>query len=222
MAKRQTIALVALLLSAALVSSAQAAGTKLALPLDGSNARLGEATLGDLVADAARTALNADIALVQASELRPSTIPAGDLGEGALGKALMYPEEQLVLIEMPGNTLQEALERSLFVLPQPNPGFLQVSGMTVTFRSGGPAGRRLVSATIGGQALDPGKIYLAAMPVSLAKGAMGYFRVFAGLKTKADSPSPAIGAAVTAYLQANRVISITPGRRIVDLTRAGK
>ncbi len=76
--------------------------------------------------------------------------------------------------------------------------------------------------TRGGQALAPTRTYLTAMPVSLAKGAMGYFRVFAGLKTKADSPSPAIGAAVTAYLQANRVISITPGRRIVDLTRAGK
>lgn len=219
MVKRQTALMVACLLSLALLSGAWAAGNKLTLPLDGSNPRVGEATLGDLVADAAREALSADIGLVHASELRPCAFPAGDLKEGQLDKALMYPEEQLVLAEMSGSTLQEALEKSFSLLSQPNPGFLQVSGMTVTYRPDAPSGRRLVSAVVGGQPLAPGKTYLVAMPVSLAKGAMGYFRVFENLQTKQDAPALTIGAALTAYLRAHPTISIPPGKRLVALAK---
>jgi 5'-nucleotidase len=152
-------------------------------PLDATKAREAESSLGNLVADAARASLKAEIALVPASQLRDVTLPAGDLTREALSNALLYPDEKTVLVEVTGAQVRAALERGLSMLPgKPNAAFLQVSGLTVTFRSDEPEGQRVVGVQVGGSALVAERNYKAAMPSSLAKGALGYFRVFDGLK----------------------------------------
>jgi len=210
------VAMVALALSAAV---SYAASRRVAVPQDGRTARIGESTLGDFVADAARAALNADIAFVQASQLRGDALPTGQLDEEYMQQALLYPDEPLVLTQMPGSKVLEALERSLSALPQPNPGFLQVSGLTVTYRSTDPSGRRVVSVRVGEEPLNPPKTYTVAMPGSLAKGAMGYFRVFENLKVKPGSPSPSLSEAAVQYAR-TRNVSITLGQRLQDLAKA--
>jgi 2',3'-cyclic-nucleotide 2'-phosphodiesterase (5'-nucleotidase family) len=203
-------------------SGAYAAGCKVTVPLDGGTARAGESTLGDLVADAIRAALRADLALVQAGQLRADTIPVGEFDEECTQKALMYPEEPVVLTEVPGRKIQEALARGLSALPQPNPGLLQVSGLVVVYRSESPPEQRLVSVKVGGEPLSADKTYLVAMPSSLAKGAMGYFRIFDGLKIKPNTPSPTLRAAVIAYARARKTISITVGQRLQDLSKPSR
>jgi 2',3'-cyclic-nucleotide 2'-phosphodiesterase (5'-nucleotidase family) len=152
-------------------------------PLDATKAREAESSLGNLVADAARASLKAEIALVPASQLRDVTLPAGDLTREALSNALLYPDEKTVLVEVTGAQVRAALERGLSMLPgKPNAAFLQVSGLAVTFRSDAPEGQRVLGVQVGGSALVAERNYKAAMPYSLAKGALGYFRVFDGLK----------------------------------------
>lgn len=152
-------------------------------PLDATKAREAESSLGNLVADAARASLKAEIALVPASQLRDVTLPAGDLTREALSNALLYPDEKTVLVEVTGAQVRAALERGLSMLPgKPNAAFLQVSGLAVTFRSDAPEGQRVLGVQVGGSALVAERNYKAAMPSSLAKGALGYFRVFDGLK----------------------------------------
>lgn len=190
---------------------------KTAQPLDGRQARVAECTLGDFVADAARAALKAEVALIPASQIRPDTLPAGDLTREALVASLLFPEEPVVLVEAPGRMLAEALERSLSYLPRPSTTFLQVSGLTVSYRSSEAPGKRLVEVRVGATPLDPKQSYQVAMPSSLAKGAMGYYRVFSELRVKQTGPT--LSEALVRYPRTNPNFTLTPGQRLLDLSR---
>ena len=185
-------------------------------PLDGRQARKAECTLGDLVADAAQRAVKADLALVQAGQLREEVIPEGDLTEEQLRSVLVYPDEQVVLVEIAGDKLQAALERGLSALPQPDMRFLQVSGVRVKFRSQSQPNSRIESITVGNKPLDPKQTYRAAVPESLAKGALGYFRIFDGLKVKETGPQ--LQQAVCDHVRASGVINLSAGERLKDLS----
>jgi 2',3'-cyclic-nucleotide 2'-phosphodiesterase (5'-nucleotidase family) len=185
-------------------------------PLDGKQARVAESTLADLVADAMRVSLKVDVALVQADRIRLALIPAGDLTRETLVGALLFPDEQVVAVEVTGRVIVEALERSLSYLPRPSMSFLQVSGLTVSYRSAGPALRRIAEVKLGNAPLSLDKTYRVAMPLSLTKGSMGYYRVFGDLKVK-ENGLP-MGDALVRYVQANPNVSLTPGQRLRDLS----
>lgn len=188
-----------------------------ARPLDGRPARVAESTLADVVADGARASVKAEAALVQAGQLRPKVIPEGEVTGEALRSALLYPDEPVVLVEMAGSTLRAALERGLSVLPQPSNGFLQVSGLAVTYLATNAPGERVVAVKVGRSALEETRQYRVAMPQSLAKGTLGYFRIFDGLRPKETGPG--LGAAVVEYAKGVELLDIVPGNRLVDATR---
>jgi len=185
-------------------------------PLDARDARTVESTLGNLVADAARSAVGAKVAVVQASQFRAQAIAAGDVTRETLTGALLYPDERIVLVELTGAQLQAAVERSVSMLPKPSTGFLQVSGFAVNFRSTESSGARVTEMRVDGEVIAPAKTYRAAMPASLAKGTLGYFRIFDGLKVQ--ETGPAIADAVCDYVRAMRTISPATGR-LRDLSK---
>jgi len=180
------------ILALAGIAAAEVVG-KTTGPLVGKSVRLAECSLGDLVADAVRAGtVGAEVALVPASQLRQKDLPAGDLTKDALTDALMSPDEQIALTEMDGAKLQSALEFGLVMLPnKPNPALLQVSGIAVTFRSDAPQNQRVLGVQVGSSPLLPERKYRVAMPMSLAKGALGYFRLFDGLKVQQTDKSMA-------------------------------
>jgi 2',3'-cyclic-nucleotide 2'-phosphodiesterase (5'-nucleotidase family) len=197
-----------------------------AVPLSAEEVREAECPLGDLAADAARSAMQidaarsstqADLALVQASQFRQTVIPDGNLTREALTGALLYPDEEIVLVRISGEQLQSALERGLSMLPKPSTAFLQVSGITVTFRSDWAAGQRVTEVRVGPEVLSPGKTYRVAMPASLAKGALGYFRIFKGLK--AEATGPALGDALCSFVSAQQVVPPVTEPRLRDLSK---
>jgi hypothetical protein len=69
---------------------------------------------------------------------------------------------------------------------------------------------------VGADPLSPAKSYRVALSLSLAKGALGYFRVFDGIKPK--QTGPALSAAVADYARSAKVLTITPGQRLRDLS----
>jgi len=191
---------------------------KTTAPLDARDARKAECTLGNLVADASRSAVGADAAIVQASQFRAEVIPAGDVTRESLVGALLYPDEQVVLVELSGAQVKAALERGLSMLPKkPSASFLQISGLNVTYRSEQPPEQRIVQVRIGGAPIAEGKTYKVAMPASLAKGALGYFRIFNDVKPQ---PGPSIGDATADYVRAMRTVSPQTGR-LRDLSLPG-
>jgi 2',3'-cyclic-nucleotide 2'-phosphodiesterase (5'-nucleotidase family) len=86
----------------------------------------------------------------------------------------MAPFGNVVMtLELTGRTLRAVLEQALPQRDREAGGFLQVSGMTVTFDPARPAGERVVAIEIGGAPLDPDRRYTVAVPDYIAGGKDG-------------------------------------------------
>ncbi len=139
--------------------------------------RNAETNLGDLCADAYRAMSGADVAVVNGGGIR-KTIKAGDITLNDI--LLVHPYgNAMCVIEVTGQEIMDALEFSVSAMPGEFGGFLQVSGMTfeihtyiespvetdeakmfVGVKEGAP--RRIQNLLIGGEPVDPAKIYTFA------------------------------------------------------------
>jgi 5'-nucleotidase / UDP-sugar diphosphatase len=153
-----------------------------AVPLEGRRGRLRseETNLGDFVTDAMRASLRTDVALINGGGLRSDrVIPPGPLTRRDL--AAMSPFGNVVMtLELTGTTLREVLEQALPQREHEAGGFLQVSGLTVTYDPAKPAGQRVVAMTVGGAPLDPDRRYTAAVIDYIAAGKDGLTALRAG------------------------------------------
>ena len=137
---------------------------------------VGSTAAGQAVADALREFANADVSLVPAGVLKDS-----DHKDDVVA-ALAFDGDGVVVVNMTGAKLREALERSISAYPQPSVSFLQVSGLDASFRKGAPANARLVSVAVGGARLDDSRTYSVAMPRSLQEGQLGYANLWENIK----------------------------------------
>lgn len=87
-----------------------------------------ETNLGDLVADAYRTATGADVAMVNGGGIR-ANIEAGDITLGQIQACHPFGNA-LCMVEANGQQILDALEWTSRNAPGENGGFLQVSGIT--------------------------------------------------------------------------------------------
>ncbi|NMB00545.1 MAG: multifunctional 2',3'-cyclic-nucleotide 2'-phosphodiesterase/5'-nucleotidase/3'-nucleotidase [Firmicutes bacterium] len=136
------------------------------------NVRTRETNLGNLVADIIRNAVDSDIALTNGGGIRASIHP-GDIKVSDIYTTLPF-DNTLVVVEMQGKDIIEALEHSVRLLPDQNGGFLQVSGITFEVNPGAPAGSRVVNVEIGGVKIDMNRNYIVATNDFLAAGGDGY------------------------------------------------
>jgi len=197
-------ALMMVLVLAALAGSAWA--QTVAVELDGRQAAVAETNLGNLVADALRVQAQAQLAFMPASYLKAAVVPPGPLGAQAQAGLLVYPQDRLVVVSLSGDQVRAALERSVSLEPLPNKGFLQVSGLVFWYDPGVPAGQRVVRMLgADGRPLDPAARYRVAMPHSLARGALGYFRVFNGATLTETNKT--IASAFAQYLQSQTQVA---------------
>jgi 2',3'-cyclic-nucleotide 2'-phosphodiesterase (5'-nucleotidase family) len=190
-----------LMLGGAVFAARAAALTTTTFSLEGKPVCCQEATLGNLVADALKSAAGTDMALVNASQIRPLDLPAGAITEEQIASALAYPDEPMARITLKGSQVRACLERGLSLVPLPNKGFLQISGLKVKFDSRLASGTRVTEATtLDGKPLEATRDYKVAMPSSLAKGAGGYFMVLnsAPVETLETSMKQAVVSYVSA------------------------
>lgn len=90
-----------------------------------------------------------------------------------------YPTDEIVVVTLTGSQIRAALERSVSLYPQPYSSFLQLSGFTATFSKSAASGKRVVSVqTESGTKLADGQSYTVAMPASLGRGGLGYFKIW--------------------------------------------
>jgi len=132
-----------------------------------------ETNLGDFIADAMRAHAKTDVALINGGGIRSDRIiPPGPLTRRDL--AAMSPFGNVVMtLELTGRTLREVLEQALPQREREAGGFLQVSGLTVSFDPARPAGQRIVTIEVGGAPLDPDRRYTAAVVDYIANGKDG-------------------------------------------------
>ena len=144
-----------------------------------------ETAFGRLAADAVRATGKADIAFINAGALRPGTLEAGPIERADLVTLLAFGEDKVVTVVLTGAQISAALERAASVYPTASPAFLQVAGLTATLNPDAAVGSRVGRIVVGGAPLQESKTYRAAMPVSLAQGAAGYFNIWNGAQSSA-------------------------------------
>ena len=134
--------------------------------------RTSESNWGNLACDIFLYATGAEVALMNGGNIRAST-PAGPLT--ARDVNTVFPFGNLVvLMEVSGQAILDALEVGLSVYPETNGGFPQVGGMVVSFDPELEPGARLVQVLVGGEPIDPDAKYKLATNDFLASGGDNY------------------------------------------------
>jgi 2',3'-cyclic-nucleotide 2'-phosphodiesterase (5'-nucleotidase family) len=170
--------------------------------------RGGEAAIGNLIADAMKESVGADIAITNGGGIR------GDK-EYAAGSKLTRKDvltelpfgNKVVKMEITGENLRAALENGFSQVETGGGRFPQISGMTVTIDLDKPAGERVVDISVSGTPLDPAKIYTLATNDFMAAGGDGY-TAFGEGKQLVD--------AIDATLMASQVIDFVAAKGAVS------
>jgi 2',3'-cyclic-nucleotide 2'-phosphodiesterase (5'-nucleotidase family) len=137
--------------------------------------RGGEAAIGNLIADALRAAVDADIAVVNGGGIRGNKeYPAGTVLVRRDVLAELPFGNKTVLVEITGETLLAALEHGVSQVGEGAGRFPQVSGLTMQVDLKKPAGSRVVAVEIGGAPLDPRAKYRLATNDFMLRGGDGY------------------------------------------------
>ena len=163
-----------------------------------------ESALGNLVADAFREAVGADVALVLGSSLRASLQVGPVTRRDVL--AVQPFRNRVVAVEMTGAALRAALERGLATGGQRGSGFLQVSGISLEADLSAPEGHRLRAVLAGGAPLRDETAYRVAVSSHLASGGDGHAEI-AGARRLAG-PEPLDADALAEHLR--RVLAVGP------------
>jgi len=157
-------------------------------PLDSRRASVrGEETaIGNLIADAMRQGVKADVALTNGGGIRgDKTYEAGiTLTRRDIQTELPFGN-RTVKLELTGAQLREALEHGVSRVEEGAGRFPSVSGMTVTWTRNAPAGQRVKEVLVNGAPLDLKATYTLATNDFVAGGGDGY-TVFTEAKTLID------------------------------------
>jgi 2',3'-cyclic-nucleotide 2'-phosphodiesterase (5'-nucleotidase family) len=185
-------------------------------PLDSrrSTVRSQEAAIGNLVADATRSAVGADIAITNGGGIRADKeYPAGS----KLTRADIFAElpfgNTTVKLELTGEQIVAALENGFSQVREVAGRFPQVSGLAVEVDLGEPPGSRVKSVEVGGAPIAPARTYTVATNDYMAAGGDGY-KVFVGAKNLID--------AAAAQLMASQVIDYVTAAGTIAPTVEGR
>lgn len=169
---------------------------------DGSKVRIirrAETNLGDLCADAYRDQSGADVAFVNGGGIRVSI----DAGEITLNEILkVHPfGNAMCVVEATGQQILDALEWGARAVPEENGGFLHVSGLTYEIHTyvessvkqdengmfAGVEGEyRVKNVKVGGEDLEPDKVYTLASHNYMLKNGGDGFNMFMNDKLLQD------------------------------------
>ena len=137
--------------------------------------RGGEAAIGNLIADAMRTTTGADVALTNGGGIRANKIyePGTVLTRRDIQSELPFGNITVVL-QVTGGDIVAALENGLSQIEEGAGRFPHVSGLSVVYDPGKPAGERVVAVNRDGAPLDLDAIFTLATNDYMGNGGDGY------------------------------------------------
>jgi 2',3'-cyclic-nucleotide 2'-phosphodiesterase (5'-nucleotidase family) len=163
--------------------------------------RTRETTMGNLIADALREALQADVALVNGGGIRGNRLyeAGATLTRHDILQELPFGNSG-VLVELSGAELLAALENGVSQVEKKVGRFPQLSGIRLTYNPGKPAGSRVLDVQVGGKALDHTATYRVATNDFLFKGGDGYSSLSKGKVLIDASGGSLIATTVMRYI----------------------
>lgn len=137
--------------------------------------RGGEAAFGNLITDAMRAAVGADVALINGGGIRADRIyePGTTITRADILAELPFGNRTLK-VEVTGAELKAALENGLSGIEDLAGRFPQVSGLTARIDPREAVGMRVLDLAVGGEPVEPAHIYTLATSDYLAAGGDGY------------------------------------------------
>jgi 2',3'-cyclic-nucleotide 2'-phosphodiesterase (5'-nucleotidase family) len=160
--------------------------------------RTAETDAGNLVADAVRLIAGADVGFVPAAAFKPGTTAPRPAPAEQIATLVEPSSDIIVVMNLKGDQILAALERSVSYAPQPSAGFLQVSGITFSYDAKKPSQSRVSNVTIGGRNLDRNSTYKVATTRPLGNGQQGYYQVW-NRNAIASDTNKSLAAAISEY-----------------------
>lgn len=137
--------------------------------------RTGEAAIGNLIADAMRGAVDADIAITNGGGIRGNKVyaPGSELSRRDILTELPFGNKTL-LLEIDAEMLKAALENGVSQVENSQGRFPHISGMSFEYDPSAKSGERVTKIMVGGKPLDmTAKLKLATSDY-MARGGDGY------------------------------------------------
>lgn len=134
-----------------------------------------EAAIGNLVADAMKDAVGAEIAIANGGGIRGNKVydAGSDITRRDILTELPFGN-RTVLLELTGEDVWKAIENGVSQVENAAGRFPQVAGMTATFDLSKPVGERVISVEVAGAPIDKAKVYKVATNDYMALGGDGY------------------------------------------------
>ncbi|MGF1628649.1 MAG: bifunctional metallophosphatase/5'-nucleotidase [Kiloniellaceae bacterium] len=162
---------------------------KSSTPLDSRRAsvRGGETAIGNLIADAMRAGVNADVAITNGGGIRgDKTYDAGiTLTRRDIQSELPFGN-RTVKLQVTGEQLVEALEHGVSRVEEGAGRFPSTSGLAMTWSRSAPPGERVKSVSVNGKPIEMTATYTVATNDFMAKGGDGYV-IFTEARTLVDA-----------------------------------
>jgi len=182
--------------------------TKVILDSQRASVRTAETNIGNLIADAMRAGVKADIAITNGGGIRGDrTYDAGTV----LTRKDVLTElpfgNVTVLLDMTGADVLAALENGVSQVEEKAGRFPQVSGLAFIYDPKAAAGSRVVSVTVGGKALDKAKTYKVATNDYMAGGGDGYAAMKNGKVVIDSSGATLMATTVMNHIAANAPVA---------------
>ena len=181
-----------------------------------SSLRSQETAMGDLVADAIRHTLGADLAITNGGGIRGNKVyPAG----ATLTRRDILVElpfgNTTVLVEITGADIKAALENGVSQIENHAGRFPQVSGLTVTVDPKAAVGSRIARVLVGTEPLDPARRYKVGSNSFMLGGGDGYLALERGKVLVGVTDGRLLANEVMAHVRKVAPIRIAAGGRIV-------
>lgn len=166
-----------------------------------------EAPIGNLIADAQREFVDADVALMNGGSIRGDRIfEAGDVTGLDVFTILPF-NNVIVKVELTGEQLLGALENSVSQAEFNAGRFAQVSGMSFTVDLQQEPGSRVSDVMVGGAPLDLARTYTASVNDYIVEGGDGYESLTGTRKVIDELAGPLLVDVVTNYIRDNSPVN---------------
>ena len=190
----------------------------LAAPLDSRTeaVRSGESAIGDLIADALRTAAMAEVAIINGGAIRGDKFypAATKLLKRDILDELPFANKTMLTI-VPGKAILTALENGFSQMGRLSGRFPQVAGLSIVADPAAAPGARVKTVTVNGEALDIARDYKLATNDFMARGGDGYGMLAGKTHVSADSGTRLVALDVIDYVEALKIIDAKVEGRIV-------
>ena len=178
--------------------------------------RTGEAAIGNLIADAMRDGVDADIAIANGGGIRAKKIYAPGTSITRRDMLTEMPFGNVVVkLRLTGAQIWDALENGVSQVENNAGRFPQVSGLSFTYKKGVSKGSRIVSVKIGGQNLNKNRSYTVATNNYAAGGGDGYSVFKKGAVLINESGATLLAGMVMNYIKTKGSVSPKVEGRIV-------